>query len=166
MTAPDLVAPVVGFRRWRVVGDHLCSPYTPVPWRTRTITARCYPVYASVWVTGRWVDGTHESPHPDCQCGVYATYVPPAPDAQSAWLVDGIVGLWGRIEAHGDGMRAQHARLEALGLPAGWPAARRAAVAAIAGRLGVPLLETAALTAAAADFGDPLPRDLRGPRAA
>ena len=95
-------------------------------------------------------------------CHLYAA----GADAQSAWLVDGIVGLWGRIEAHGDGMRGQHARLEALGLPAGWPAAWRAAVTAIAGRLGVPLLETAALTAAAADFGDPLPRDLRGPRAA
>jgi hypothetical protein len=161
VSAPDFLGPVVGFRRWRLVGDHLCSPYTPVAWRTRTITARCYPVYRAVWVTGEWVGEAHESPQPQCQCGVYATYAPPAPDAASAFLVPGIVSLWGRIQAHPEGMRAQHARVEALAQPAAWPAVRRAAVAAVAERLAVPVLDEPGLADAAREYGDTLPAALR-----
>ena len=66
--------------------------------------------------------------------------------------VEGIVAVWGRVESHRDGLRAQHARVCALG--------RRPGAEAIAGCLGVDLLETGELEAAAGAYGAPLPASL------
>jgi hypothetical protein len=64
--------------------------------------------------------------------------------------VEGVVTLWGRIEAHRDGLRAQHARVCAL-------ARRPGPVERIAERLGVEVVPRDELPAAAARFGTPLP---------
>jgi hypothetical protein len=66
--------------------------------------------------------------------------------------VEGIVSVWGRIESHRDGLRAQHARVCALG--------RRPGADAIAARLGVEVVDTDDLSAAAAAYGAPLPASL------
>jgi hypothetical protein len=55
----------------------------------------------------------------------------------------------GRVEAHRDGLRAQHARVCAL--------ARRPGVPAIAAELGVDLVERDELDSAAGRYGAPLP---------
>jgi hypothetical protein len=67
--------------------------------------------------------------------------------------VEGIVTVWGRIESHRDGLRAEHARVCALGR-------RPGAAAAIARRLGVDLVETASLEEVADRYGAPLPASL------
>ena len=60
--------------------------------------------------------------------------------------------MWGRIEAHRDGLRAQHARVCAL--------ARRPGADAVARALGVEVVDPADLETAASAYGAPLPASL------
>ena len=153
--APDLIEPVVGFRAWRVVGDRLLSPYIPCRWDGRLMHAICYPANRSLTFGHGWLSAPHDSPHPDCQCGIYAYHRPGTRGYFGEWeWLEGIVSVWGRIEAHADGLRAEHARVEALGLPGDRDggSARR-----IAAALGVGLVPRAELAGAAASYGAPLP---------
>lgn len=162
--APDLVEPVVGFRAWRIVGERLLSPYIPCRWDGRVMHAVCYPANRSLLFGRGWLEEPHESPHPACKCGIYAYH---RPGIQSYYgefdWVEGIVTVWGRIEAHADGLRAEHARVEALARPPASEPGRRRAVEAIAGRLGVRLLPRESLEDAAARLGSPLPASLLPP---
>ena len=164
--APDLLAPVVGFRKWRVVRDHLSSPYIPLRWDEAMVRARCYPANRSLLFGRGWLEEPHEAPHPDCKCGVYAWHRPPGagpvPDPDRAF---GVVALWGRIEVHADGMRGERARIRALGFAPELGAGHRRTMERIAAALEVDLVEQHELPAAAADYGDPLPTALL-PRAA
>ena len=160
--APDLLEPVVGFRAWRVVGDGLLSPYIPCRWEGALMHAVCYPANRSLTFGQGWLDAPHDSPHPDCQCGIYAYHRPGTRGYFGEWeWLEGIISVWGRIEAHADGLRAERARVEALALPGDrdGAAARR-----IAAGLGVDLVARAELSGAAASYGAPLP-DAMLPRA-
>ena len=115
--------------------------------------ARCYDANRVLTRGEGWLDAPHDSPHPDCQCGIYAYHRPGAQSyyGEFEW-VEGIVAVWGRIEAHRDGLRAEHARVCAL--------ARRPGVGAIAAQLGVDLVERGELDRAAERYGAPLPAQL------
>ena len=160
--APDLIAPVVGFRKWRVIRDHISSPYVPLRWDERVVRARCYPANRSLMFGAGWLEEPHEAPHPDCKCGVYAWHDPPArgpiPDARQAF---GVIALWGRIEVHSDGMRGQHARIEALAHQPELGSRHSQAIARIARRLGVELIEYDELPEAARALGARVPETLR-----
>jgi hypothetical protein len=131
--APDLIERVVGFRKWRVVGDHLSSPYIPLRWEARVVHARCYPANRTLLFGEGWLDEPHDAPHPDCKCGVYAWHeLPQAGPVPDPGRVFGAVALWGRLEVHADGMRAEHAEILAL--------ASAPDLGEIAARLGVPLV--------------------------
>jgi hypothetical protein len=156
--APDLVEPVVGFRKWRVVGDHLTSPYIPLRWDRAVVKARCYPANRSLLFGQGWLDEPHAAPHPACRCGVYAWHSLPArgpvPDPGRVF---GVVALWGRIEVHEEGMRAEHAAIRALGFSPELGDAYGEAMRAIARRLGVDLVEDRLLAGAARRYGGALP---------
>jgi len=156
--APDLVEPVVGFRAWRIVGGRLMSPYIPVRWEARVMHAECLPANRRLLFGAGWVAEPHASPHPDCKCGIYAYHRP----GVRTWFgefetVEGVVSCWGRIEVHADGLRAEHARVEALALPRTAPGA----IPAVADVLGAPLVPRDELASAAAAYGAPLPASLR-----
>jgi hypothetical protein len=159
--APDLIEPVVGFRKWRVVRDHLTSPYIPLRWDRAVVRARCFPANRSLLFGQGWLDEPHSAPHPSCRCGIYAWHrLPPAgavPDPDRAF---GVVVLWGRIEVHEDGMRAEHAAIRALGFSPGLGERHRSGMRSIAGRLGVELVEERALVEAARRYGSPVPREV------
>jgi len=159
--APDLIEPVVGFRKWRVVRDHLTSPYIPLRWDEPVVRARCYPANRSLLFGEGWLDEPHAAPHPRCKCGVYAWHRLPAagavPDPDRAF---GVVALWGRIEAHEDGMRAENAALKVLGYAPHLGARHRRTMESIAERLGVELVEERCLPPAAAEYGAPVPGTL------
>jgi hypothetical protein len=159
--APDLIAPVVGFRKWRVVGGHLTSPYIPLRWDRAVAHARCYPANRSLLFGRGWLDEPHRAPHPSCKCGIYAWHRLPAagpvPDPGRAF---GVVALWGRLEVHGDGIRAEHAAIRALGLGDGLGPAYRATMEEIAARLGVELVPEDELPFAARRYGAPLPESM------
>jgi hypothetical protein len=158
---PDLVVPVVGFRAWRVIDEQLSSPYIPVRWEGRRMHATCLPANRVLTFGEGWLGAPHDSPHPECKCGIYA-YVRPqrAPYVGEFEWVTGIVTAWGRIEAHREGLRAEHAEIEALALQPGWGAARRDRVERIATRLGTDVVMHDELETAATRYGGPLPSAL------
>lgn len=159
--APDLIAPIVGFRAWRLGRDRLLSPYIPCRWEGRTMHAECYDANRSLLRGQGWLDEPHGSPDPCCQCGIYAYHRPGlrAYYGEFAWA-EGIIAAWGRIEVHADGFRSEHARIEALARPDREEPGVRATVERVAHDLGVPLLERAELAEAAGAFGEPLPPSL------
>jgi hypothetical protein len=161
-TAPDLIEPVVGFRAWRIVGGRLLSPYIPCCWAGRVMHAECWPANRTLMHGRGWLGEPHHSPHPACQCGVYAYHRPGVQTYYGEWeWVEGIVGVWGRIEAHRDGLRAEHARVEALARPPAHEPVRRATVEAIAETLGCDVVAREDLGAAADTYGSVLPAALR-----
>jgi hypothetical protein len=142
-----------------VVGERLLSPNIPVRWDGPVLHAECHPVQKRIMLGGRWVLEPHASPHPDCQCGIYAHHRPGVRNwfGEFDW-VEGVVAVWGRIEAHHDGLRAEHARIHAFILPAPDLLARTRAIRVIAERLGdVELIERGDAEAVGARFGAPLP---------
>jgi hypothetical protein len=150
-SAPDLITAVIGFRQWRLCGDELWSFRADEAWRRGVHTARC-------------AAHGHSAPANGCSCGIYAWYSP-APRGASAMtpdLVAGAVALWGQIELHAHGMRAQHAMVVALALPFSWGAKRRR-IRAAGDALEVPAVPARRLTAAALAHGDVVPRRMRPP---
>jgi hypothetical protein len=151
--APDLVTAVIGFRQWRLHGSELWSLRAMDHWRRGVQTAHCHA-------------GTHDRPAPanGCTCGIYALYGPPPRGASAGTpdLVAGAVALWGQIELHAHGMRAQHAMVVALALPFSWRDKRRRILAA-ADALEVPAVPARQLKASALQHGELIPRRMRPP---
>ena len=151
--APDLAEPVVAFRAWRVVDGDLLSPYIPCRWDGPVMHAECFPANRALLFGRGGLAEPHTPPHPECRCGIYAYHRPGTQPYYGEFeCVEGIVSVWGRIEAHRDGLRAEHARVCAL--------ARRPGVADIAARLGGDVVERDELADAAVQYGSPLPRAL------
>jgi hypothetical protein len=149
--APDLITAVIGFRQWRLHGDELWSFQADERWRRGVQTAHC-PLHA------------HDAPANGCSCGIYAWYSP-SPRGASALtsdLVGGAVALWGQVELHAHGMRAQHAMVVALALPFSWGAKRRH-IRAAADALDVVAVPARRLRAVALGHGDVIPRRMRPP---
>jgi hypothetical protein len=158
--APDLIEPLVAFRRWRAVDGRLRSPYVPIFWDERTFHARCEASRLATPGIGAHA-APHRAPDPDCSCGVYAYLEPdrefPMVDYRG---VTGIVTLWGNVEVHADGMRAEHARIEALALYPHWSQRQKHAVWEIADKLGVDLIDLGRIDQCAERYGGRLPSTL------
>jgi hypothetical protein len=152
--APDLVRAVIGFRQWRLRDDCLWSLHASDAWGRGLQTARCLG------------DEAHDAPAPlnECTCGFYAWYSPTPRTASAATpdLVAGAVAMWGQVELHAHGMRAQHAMIVALALPFSWGAKRRRLLT-VARSLEVPTVAARKLKAAALEHGDVIPRRMRPP---
>jgi hypothetical protein len=71
--------------------------------------------------------------------------------------VTGIVTLWGEIEVFENGVRAEHARLEALALYSRSSTRLKNAVWSIADELDVDVIDLDEIEAAASAYGHPLP---------
>ncbi len=150
--APDLIVPVIGFRQWRLAAGGLRSIACDEIWREPVLVARC-------------LVGDHPqepSPVSACSCGIHAWYdpCPRTASAPSRDYIAGAVVLWGTIELHVSGMRAQHSRVIALALPLSrW--AKHDRVVETAMRFGVPAVRHRELGAVAAQYGAPVPAGLR-----
>jgi hypothetical protein len=149
--APDLIEPVIGYRQWRLRGDALWSVYLDMPWCRGVNTARCASAAG---------DHDEAAPAHACTCGIYAWYRPcPRLGSAAPHLVAGAVVLWGAMELHPTGMRAEHAMVVGLALPL-TSGAKRRRVTAAASALEVPAVPARQLAAAALACGRPLPRAL------
>jgi hypothetical protein len=150
--APDLVDPIVGFRQWRISEGALWSLYSGVQWSTAELRATC-------------TAGRHDptlAPTKSCSCGIYACY-DPCPLMASAGTPDFVAGavvVWGRVEVHATGMRAEHARIVGLEQPLTYGAKRRE-LDAVAEHLSVPVVPHSRLEAVAMAHGLPLDPCLR-----
>jgi hypothetical protein len=153
--APDLIEPVAAYRKWRVVEGHLRSLYLPVFWTERVQCAVC---------RAEQGDGPrHMAPGSACTCGIYASHKPdlefPTIDYRG---VSGVVTVWGSIEVHDDGLRAEYAQVEALCLYERWTDRQAEAVRAAAEALGVDLIDLDYLEGAAERYGRWLDPELLG----
>ncbi|MEY2532574.1 MAG: hypothetical protein QOF29_484 [bacterium] len=152
--APDLVQAVIGYRQWRLHDGALWSAYVEHRWRRGVNAATCR------------AEGEHGEPAPghDCTCGLHAWYRPCPRLASPATspLVAGAVALWGDIELHPTGMRAQYAMVVVLVRPA-LPGPKRREVAAMAELLEVDAVPARRLQAAARAHGAPVPAGMVPP---
>lgn len=151
--APDLIEPVLGFRTWHLRGDELYSPYVDVVWPAAPLRAVCL----RDRVQFRPGTSHHAEPAPTsaCACGIYAYFDPLDRVGSNPHLVRGAVALWGRIEVHRDGMRAQFARAIVLADPP--DRRRRREVRRAAERLGIETVDGDELREAALRYARPLP---------
>ena len=151
--APDLITAVIGFRQWRLRGSELWSLRATDRWHRGVNTAHCDAA-------------RHDGPAPanGCTCGIYAWYGPAPRGASAATrdLVSGAVALWGQLELHAHGMRAQHAMVVAIALPFSRGDKRRRVLAAV-DALDVAAVPARKLKAAALQHGGLIPRSMRPP---
>jgi len=155
---PDFVEPVVAYRKWRIVDGRLRSLYMPVFWTEAERRAECR--FAPSTGPGAGT-APHMAPDPTCVCGIYASH---KPDYQFPTIdfrgVTGVVTVWGSIEVHADGLRAEYARVEALALYERWTIRQLDGVRIVAEQLGVDLIQLDQLETAAGQYGARLPEDL------
>ncbi len=156
---PGLAGPIVGFRQWVVVGDEIYSPLARTAWGNDPMQAECLARCrraGGLWRRPSEHDGP--APDPDCVCGVYALFAPESLRRRDRLSrVSGAVVVWGRLEVHETGMRAQFARIVALALPGGRHRGPDRIVSGLAQQLGVQAVPARQIEAAAMVHGDPLP---------
>jgi hypothetical protein len=148
--------PIIGYREWVLVGDEILSPLARTPWGAGPMQAECLPSCRAA--QGLWRTASpHSGPAPaaGCVCGIYALFTPQRPRGRERLtLVRGAVVLWGRIELHRRGMRAEFAQIVTLALPS---SRRHAdALAQVAELLGVEAVRAKHLAQAARAHGEPL----------
>ena len=120
-----LVGEIVGLRTFRVDESGLLLPlYSNLAWYDGVNTATCAPP------TGDRPSG-HRVPNPDCECGFYA-YGTEAAASQNrrSRYVQAVVSCWGGVVAGTQGVRAEHARIDAIWLNSSIPGWARRRVAA------------------------------------
>jgi hypothetical protein len=154
LSTPDLVRLLIGFRQWRLRDGVLYSMWTDDPWPGGLLSARCRGSCDGCAVM-------RAAPESDCTCGVYAWHRQvPLGASSTRDLVAGAVALWGAVEVHATGVRAQFARIVALALPV-TRARKRLELAIVSGEMGVDLVPHRHLLAAAMAHGTPVPPTLR-----
>ena len=107
-----LVGEIVGLRTFRVDESGLLLPlYSNLAWYDGPNTATCAPP------TGEPERRDHPVPAPDCECGFYAYGTASAAEHNPRTrYVEAVVSCWGRVVAGTQGVRAEHARIDALWL--------------------------------------------------
>jgi len=154
--APELTRPIIGYREWLLVADELVSPLARTSWTAGPMRAECLPSCRGA--RGLWrTASAHPGPAPDseCVCGIYALFAPQRSRGRERLaVVYGAVVLWGRIELHQRGMRAEFARIVALALPSSHRQAD--AVRHAAELLEIEAVRARDLPVAALAYGEPL----------
>ncbi|MEO9134204.1 MAG: hypothetical protein ABI301_04300 [Jatrophihabitantaceae bacterium] len=110
--AEPLVGEIVGLRTFRVDESGTLLPlYSNLAWYDGVNTATCAPP------TGDGQRHDRDVPSADCECGFYAYGTPEAASAnRGTRYVQAVVSCWGRVIAGTQGVRAEHARIDALWL--------------------------------------------------
>ena len=113
--APDYVAPVSGWRTWRIDESgpevRLASLIRPAAW----------PVGEPLIAACSWAGLAHHPPGPGCRCGLHAgrdaaeaAYHADLPSRSGEPLAVGLAALWGKVVEGEAGWRASHAYPEVL----------------------------------------------------
>jgi len=107
-----LVGEIVALRTFRVDESGLLLPlYSNLSWYDGPNTATCAPP------TGERRRDAHAVPAPDCECGFYAYGTGDAVSHhRNMRYVQAVVSCWGRVIAGTHGVRAEHARIDAIWL--------------------------------------------------
>jgi hypothetical protein len=108
--APDYVAPVSGWRTWRIDQSgpeaRLASVVRPAAW----------PVGEALVAACPGITFAHQAPGPGCRCGIHAArdaaeaaFHAELPSRARELLAVGLASLWGRVVEGEAGWRASHA---------------------------------------------------------
>lgn len=110
-----LVGEIVGLRTFRVDGSGALLPlFSGGVWYDGENTATCAPPTGH---HGRKGQDIHRVPDDDCECGFYAYgNVAAARQNQHMRHVQAVVSCWGSVVAGTQGVRAEHARIDAVWL--------------------------------------------------
>lgn len=122
---PDLIEPILGWRCWKIGSDGLLHALHgggrhialggPGPvWEPRkAVVASCNSEHWMSDALTRQARGEQMTPHiapmPNCSCGFYAARLLRNTQAPYDGFAYGLVALWGRVEEHASGWRAQYA---------------------------------------------------------
>jgi hypothetical protein len=124
--APDYVAPVSGWRTWRVDESGAEARLGSV------VRGTLWPVGEPLEAACPGVTFSHRPPGAGCACGIHAArdlaeaaFHAELPSRGGAPVAVGLATLWGRVVEGEAGWRASHANPEALILPVRGPADRR-----------------------------------------
>ena len=157
--APHVIEPIIGFRQWVVVADEMMSPLARTAWSDEPMQAECLAQCRRAG--GLWrLPSEHDGPAPDpeCVCGIYGLFDPELSRRRDRLSrVAGAAVMWGRLEVHETGMRAEFARIVALALPGGRHPGPDRMVARMARRIGVEAVPAHDLEAVARLHGQPVP---------
>ncbi len=137
---------VLGFRAWRFDGYKLRSAAAMAHWTVGENRARC-------------LVGRHPAPDPLCGCGLYAWHEPR--QARGTTYVHGAVLGWGRMEVHRDGWRAEFAEPVMIAYCPSQSYELIRKLQAVVPELGLLLVNINELEDRAAEFGRPVPEELR-----
>jgi hypothetical protein len=120
-----LVGEIVGLRTFRVDESGLLLPlFSNHAWYDGTNTAICSPP------TGERARSNHAVVSPDCECGFYAYGTERAAERNRHMrFVRAVVSCWGSVVAGTQGIRAEHARIDAIWLHASVPKDVRSRIA-------------------------------------
>ncbi|MDP9116049.1 MAG: hypothetical protein M3O28_02080 [Actinomycetota bacterium] len=113
-----LVGDIVGLRTFRVDDSGLLLPlYSNLSWYDGPNTATCSPPTGERGGEANGADQMHSTPSPDCECGFYA-YGSESAAMQHRHMryVQAVVSCWGTVVAGTQGVRAEHARIDAIWL--------------------------------------------------
>lgn len=181
---PDLVQPVVGFRRWLIEDGLLRSTGAgKAIWDPGVTVAECETGRDKTDPDDAPAPEPHTAPGADCGCGIYAYHEPGIrrPDAMSRAMnglmrslasggtvsarpieVAGAIAAWGGMEVHRDGFRAEKARVVALALDDECLEApeRRGLIEAAAAVYGAAAVPSYLLAEKAYEHGIAMPEDL------
>lgn len=173
--SPDLIQPVIGFRLWDIRDDVLWSAgWGNTPWASGRMEAICKgtpeEMERLVFFEPRSRSDMprHEAPQPDCGCGLYARHalseVMPRRPLFGEPAAVGAVALWGNLEVHRLGIRAQFARILALTpwvIERSWTARRK--FRRMASSYGVPVVAREDLEAEGFKHGIKVPKEMLPP---
>lgn len=184
VAAPDLMDWVVGLRGFTRSGHQLQSPFQETTWGHPEMTAVCHPgskaTRAALLALGQKPSKAtkatettlarqrriplHASPAKDCHCGVYGYHA----DDQHLALhpIIAIIRARGRMIVHPRGFRAEHVEVMALAFdPELGNAVEDQRIREVTRRAcawwRIPLLGREQLIASLAEFGSPIPMELR-----
>lgn len=117
--APDLIEAIIGYRSWHVAHGMLQSPMAAGSWMPGVNRAACgfYNYRSALYAR-------HTAPGHTCGCGFYGFYSPeglssdnPYTPRSKTFDVFGAVKMWGTVELHSTGLRAEYAEPVALYAP-------------------------------------------------
>lgn len=181
--APDCIDTVIAFRFWRIMDGHLYGPFYRARWEPGDTRAECHFAETSLPPAAHLVadDQPHTVPGSFCRCGLYANHLISSKEifaqplvkmldraldmvtadesAEDGWEVFGAVAMWGRIEVHASGLRAEYARPILLAATPYQKRAQRKELREVAKRYGAGVVRFPRLERTAFAFGSPVPKE-------
>lgn len=170
--SPVITGSVIGYRAWRIVGWQLYGTGVNRAWTPGVQTATCDSGDSDLFSWSMRLINAHSAPAPGCHCGI--TALARFTEKDEHWRnvdVFGAIEAWGENEGdpesehsgfhlHHNGFRAKYGKVVLLAVEDDWPAAKKAAVRALAREHDADICKRSHLEMAAKEHGQLVPDEL------